>query len=96
MKPLEGKRALVTGGGTGIGLASARKLAQHGARVTLLGSHNAQVGAATLVDEGHDADAVTVDLADPTAAKSWAEEYVRAERVDILVNNAGKIYREPP
>lgn len=95
MKPLEGKHALVTGGGTGIGLASARKLAHHGARVTLLGSHNAQAGAATLVDEGLDADAVTVDLADPAAAKAWAEEYVQAERVDILVNNAGKIYREP-
>ncbi len=72
------KVALVTGASSGMGQATARMLAEGGARV-----FTAQRGAA-------DHEAITADFADPAAPEQVIEHITRAAgRLDILVNNAG-------
>lgn len=93
--PLEGKQALVTGGGKGIGLACARKLAQHGAEVVVVGSRSAEAGARQLLEEGHRARAITCDFTQPAAVRRMASELAEGCTIDILVNNAGIIHRQP-
>ncbi|TCZ58695.1 SDR family NAD(P)-dependent oxidoreductase [Roseicella aquatilis] len=61
--PLAGKRALVTGGGSGIGLACARALSGAGAAVTVLGRREAPLRAA--VAAGAARDAIIADIAGP-------------------------------
>jgi 2-deoxy-D-gluconate 3-dehydrogenase len=94
-RALEGRHALVTGGGSGIGLACARRLAEDGARTTILGRASAVAAAADLRAEGLDVDAVECDLSDVAATRELAERLASEEKIDILVNNAGIIYREP-
>ena len=84
---LEGKTALVTGGASGIGAATARRLAGEGARVAI-GDVNEQ-GAAAVAGE-LDGFACLLDVADPQsvrAAVAAAEEALGP--IDVLVNNAG-------
>lgn len=92
---LAGQRALVTGGGTGIGLACARKLGQLGAELLILGSQSAEQGVQELAESGLAATAVTCDLSDVDAARNCASQIVADGGVEILVNNAGIIYRKP-
>jgi len=85
---LDGKRALVAGGSSGIGLASAVALAQAGAEVTIAARNMAKVQA--VVDEmtqaGLHARAMALDVADIAAT----EAAVHAEGpFDVLVNSAG-------
>lgn len=90
---LPGRRALVTGGTTGIGLAIARALAEGGARVLIVGRSRSTLDAA-LMDlrasrPGVDVDGLTADtsrLEDLTAL--FAEIDRRWDGLDILVNNA--------
>lgn len=93
--PLAGRRALITGGGTGIGLACATTLAEHGANIVMLGRSSVRDGARTLRSRGYDVEIVTCDLADVTAARAIARELAEDGIIDILVNNAGIIHREP-
>lgn len=93
--PLDGKRALVTGGGTGIGWACAHRLGQQGADLIVVGSRSADDGAARLAEEGLRARAMTCDLSDADATRALASRIVADGGVDILVNNAGIIHREP-
>jgi NAD(P)-dependent dehydrogenase (short-subunit alcohol dehydrogenase family) len=85
---LEGKVALVTGAGGGIGAAIASALADEGC-VVYFGDSNADAAkrAAAACKRGH---ALTLDVADPAALRQCAER-IDAEqgRIDILVNNAG-------
>src|ERR1700756_2619625 len=83
MTELSGLRAVVTGGGSGIGLATARLLAARGAAVAVLDLKPAE----ELADEfvGLTAD-VTDDASVRQAVESAAE---RMGGIDILVNNAG-------
>ncbi len=98
-KALDGKVALVTGGGRGIGAAVALRLAEHGADVALTFQHNQQ-RADDVVDQvkaaGRRAIAVRADSADP-AAVTAAVDRVSDElgRLDILVNNAGAFLLGP-
>ena len=88
---LEGQTAIVTGGGTGIGLAIARALGRLGATVAIASRDEAHraAGAAALERDGARALAVPVDVRDPAAVEAMVGEVVRATgRVDILVNNA--------
>jgi len=94
-RPLAGRRAVVTGGGAGIGFACARLLAERGAEVVLLGRASVEAGAESLRTEGHAVGTVRCDLSDPDETRRVADELAAGERVDILVNNAGIIHREP-
>jgi 3-oxoacyl-[acyl-carrier protein] reductase len=86
---LEGKRAVVTGAGAGLGLAIAERLAASGARVALWDRDAANLDrvAATL---GSAAQAVTVDVSSESAiASGLAQTLAQLGGIDVLVNNAG-------
>ena len=88
---LQGKTALVTGGGSGIGKATAKLLAYAGARVAVLGRTGSELAA--VVDEiGRHGDALPLlaDVSDPEAMrKALASLETRWGRLDIVVANAG-------
>lgn len=91
---LTGRRALVTGGSSGLGLAVARALGLQGAGVHLAArSADRLSGAvAALAAEGIKAKAHPADLTDPAALTTLA---AKAGAVDILVNAAGINLRQP-
>lgn len=85
---LEGKRALVTGAGRGIGLAVAQALAAVGAHVTLAARTKAEIyeAAKALQMENLKADALVMDITDIEQTAALIAEH---GTFDILVNNAG-------
>ncbi len=85
---LDGRRALVTGAGRGIGLAGAAALAQAGAVVTLISRTLTEVedAAAAIRDQGGSAEAARLDVLD---LKSVADFAAARPAFDILLNNAG-------
>jgi len=85
---LDGKRALVTGGGRGIGLAAAAALAAAGAQVTLAARTKSEIDeAATAIRaSGEAAQALVLDVTDVEAAR---HAVAQAEPFQVLVNNAG-------
>ena len=89
---LHGKRALVTGSSSGIGVAIARMLAQEGAHVVVHGrdERRATTVAATIVANGGQAGVACGDLATDAGADAVADAAIAAfGGIDILVNNAG-------
>jgi NAD(P)-dependent dehydrogenase (short-subunit alcohol dehydrogenase family) len=85
---LDGKRALVTGGGRGIGLAAASALAQAGAHVTVAARTESEIeaAAAAIRARGGKADALVLDVTDLAAVRGAV---AAAAPFDVLVNNAG-------
>jgi NAD(P)-dependent dehydrogenase (short-subunit alcohol dehydrogenase family) len=93
MRDLEGRVALVTGGGRGIGSAVARTLAMRGAAVAITFRSDEAAAEAVVADiarSGGEAAALAADHADPRSAEAVvAATLARFGRLDILVNNAG-------
>jgi 2-deoxy-D-gluconate 3-dehydrogenase len=87
---LDGRVALVTGGGGRLGTAFARALALAGARVVLAG-RNGEALAAVVDELGADrAAALQVDVGDESSVSALFDELAGSEdRLDVLVNNAG-------
>jgi citronellol/citronellal dehydrogenase len=87
--------AIVTGGGSGIGFATAQEFVRLGARVVICGRTQAKLDAAK-AELGDNALAMACDIREP----SQVEELVKATlaafgRIDILVNNAGGQFPSP-
>lgn len=82
---LKGKSALITGGGSGIGLSAARRLAQDGAQIIIAGRNEARLKATKF-------DYVVMDVADSASVRS---AFRMIGPVDILVSNAGSVTTAP-
>ncbi len=91
---LRGKRALVTGGNSGLGAATARALGLAGARVMLVARRDVELKAVAqqLRGEGIEADTLSADLANVADLRAAAQ---CAGDIDILVNAAGINLRQP-
>jgi NAD(P)-dependent dehydrogenase (short-subunit alcohol dehydrogenase family) len=85
---LDGKRALVAGASSGIGLAAAVALAEHGAEVVLAARRAEKLAdiVAALRDRGWAAQAMTLDIADVEATR---DALGAQDPFDIMVNSAG-------
>jgi NAD(P)-dependent dehydrogenase (short-subunit alcohol dehydrogenase family) len=85
---LDGRRALVTGGGRGIGLAAASALAEAGAHVTLAARTAQEIedAAAAIRARGQTAEALVLDVTDIEAVRRAVASH---EPFQVLVNNAG-------
>ena len=96
---LDGKIALVTGGGRGIGLACSRALAEAGASVVIAEIDPAvgDAGKAELAGYGLTVDVVEMDVTRSEQAEAVAEQIAKErDGVDILVNNAGIARSDTP
>jgi len=88
LQSLSARQAVVTGGARGLGLATARSLAQAGAAVTIgdLDADLARSAASAIRAEGLQADAAPLDVSDSASVQAFFDRFAR---LDILVNNAG-------
>jgi len=86
---LTGKTAIVTGASSGIGLATAKALVAHGARVILAVRDEAKGrGAAKAMPGPGGAEVAVLDLARLDSVRAFARDWSR-QPVDLLINNAG-------
>jgi len=89
---LEGKVAIVTGAGTGIGEAIAHKFAKEGARVVVSGLQDDPIKevAESIRDKGGEAIAFGGDISEERTAKACVDFAIKKfKRLDVLINNAG-------
>jgi 3-oxoacyl-[acyl-carrier protein] reductase len=89
---LAGKVAIITGGGQGIGLATAVKFAREGAKVAVcdINETAAMEAAVSIIADGGDALGVRVDVTDKDSIAQMIQAVMaRWGRIDTLVNNAG-------
>jgi NAD(P)-dependent dehydrogenase (short-subunit alcohol dehydrogenase family) len=95
---IAGQRALVTGGASGIGLATARALVACGASVTLA-DRDREAGLAAVADiesRGSTAAFSEIDLADTHALQQWMSSLIREDGpFCILINSAGLVQAQP-
>ena len=95
---IRGKRVLVTGATSGIGLEAARSLARQGAKVVLVGREPAKT-ARCLADvrasaPGAEASSLLCDFSRQKEVRRFADEVLRSfDRLDVLVNNAGTVFK---
>ena len=95
---LTGSRALVTGGGRGIGLACAQALAEHGADIVLADIDEAALaeGRAALAANGVAAQAHRLDITKSADVERLAAELNAQAPIDILIANAGIAMPDKP
>jgi NAD(P)-dependent dehydrogenase (short-subunit alcohol dehydrogenase family) len=95
---LRGRVVLVTGGGRGLGYATARAFAARGARLAICGRDSDVVRRAeqALRDGRADVHGSACDAADPIQVADWiAGVLARFGQIDVLVNNAGQCFVGP-
>ena len=96
---LDGRTALVTGGGQAIGLACVEALAEAGAKVVIADVNPAagETGRDAMKKKGYAVDLVAMDVTKPGQVTGVADDLVRRlGKIDILVNNAGIARSETP
>ena len=87
---LAGRTAIVTGAGSGIGLATARRLASEGAAVFMADVRDASDEAAGMTGPENPVRYVRTDVGRESQVRALVDDVVASQgRVDILVNNAG-------
>src|SRR5229473_2179780 len=96
---IRGKRVLVTGATSGIGLEAARSLAKQGAKVVLVGRDAAKT--ARCLDDvrasapGAEVSSLLCDFSRQAEVRRLADEVLRRyDRLDVLVNNAGTVFKD--
>ena len=95
---LDGQVALVTGGGTGIGLGISQLLAELGAHVVMASRKpaNLEAARADIVSRGGKVTAVQLDVRDPEQVKAAVDGVAQQlGRIDVLVNNAAGNFYAP-
>lgn len=95
---LKDKVVLITGGGTGLGLAMGRRFAQLGASIAITGRREEVLRAAcdTLIESGYNAFYHACDVRDPAQIHTLVEAiYAHFGRLDVLVNNAAGNFISP-
>lgn len=85
---MSGKRIIVTGATSGVGLATARALTRAGAHV-ILAVRNLELGAQRAAEMGGDTSVVKLDLADQSSVREFPDLFTGD--VDVLINNAGAV-----
>ncbi|NDH39640.1 MAG: 3-oxoacyl-ACP reductase FabG [Gammaproteobacteria bacterium] len=88
---MTGKRVLITGGATGLGLAAANALARYGAEVILAARRIDRIEAsvAAIEAKGGCARGIALDVSDSNSISEALEKIQQAGRIDVLINNAG-------
>lgn len=95
MERLKGKRALITGGTTGIGLETARAFLSQGARMAITGTSPERLEAARK-ELGSEVLTIASDIGDVSGQKRAAAAVAQAfEALDILFLNAGIVDMRP-
>ena len=97
MRGLPGKRVLISGGSSGIGLATAQRFLEEGARVFLCGLDADEVGAAVAgLAEFGTAAGIPADVSREDEVARLVDSACEAlGGIDVLINNAGIAWREP-
>jgi len=93
---LDGQVAIVTGGGSGLGRASALELAALGARVVVCGRREEPLAETAAGADGGRVDAMVCDVREEDQVAAFVDDVLaRHGRIDLLVNNAGGQYMTP-
>jgi citronellol/citronellal dehydrogenase len=93
---LDGQVAVVTGGGSGLGRATALELAALGARVVVCGRRHEPLEETAAMAEGERVEARVCDIREEDQVATFADGVLESHgRIDLLVNNAGGQYLTP-